>query len=399
MYAAGKRILKRVQQRSRKGMGYLALASTARGTSTSAPTRYKRGPSYTVTTSKKRKKSYTSKLRGGGKRNFTSRNTKPIENNLKGVPKKFVQKVQKVINNDESWGEYIHIGSKQLRQINRDEWNTEDSDEFGTNLNLDSIPALRNAAAILWNSKRSVNDIENSSLNSIDKTTPLRVLNSQIEFFFKSTSSHVVNLELYECVAKMTDSNPASARDWAGTFVDDFNFDVVRDTTLLGPNLQIVGVEPRHLTSLHQKFKVKVHVVKLMPGEHAYLKIRGMRRKYDFTQMQANGASTGRWAKGSKSFFFRIINDVTVSDTINRIHAFQSNFKGGVAMRYQTTYRIAPPKATPQGNVNVTGVALFDVIPVTVNRNVVKIHQSFNGGPEADQQVTFYNPPGTTTVD
>lgn len=341
--------------------------------------------------------SRTRSLGGGSStKKFSSYRPKPIKNSLKGVNKKFVAKVQKVINNNESWGEYMHIGSKQLRQINRDEWNIESADEFSTAFVLDSTFSIQNAASILWNSKTSVNDIEDVS-NNIDKGTAIKVLNSQIEMFFKSTSSHVVNLELYECTSKVMDSSTADARAWAETTFDDYEFSMRRDNASLSPGIARFGVEPRHMTSLHQKFNVKVHKIKLGPGEHSYLKIRGMRRNYDFSQQQGLGGSTERYVKGSKSFFFRIINDVTCSTSINRIHAWPSNEKGGVALRYQTTYRIAPPKMTPIGTITTLPPAF---IPATRVRNVVKIHQSYNSeNDSADQQVTYCNPASLATVD
>lgn len=332
----------------------------------------------------------------GAKRKFVGRKTRPIENNLKGVNKKFVAKVQKVINNNESWGEYMHIGNKQLRQIDRDEYQIESTDEFNTAFVLDSNYSIENAAAILWNSKDSVNNVEDRTL-LLDKGTPIKVLHSQIEFFFKSTSSHVVNLELFECTSKTQDSNAADANAWAQTTFDDYEFTIRRDTAATSNLISRYGVEPRHFTSLHQRFNVKVHKVKLGPGEYSYLKIRGMKKTYDRSQMQGAGADTNRFSRGSKSFFFRIINDVTCSTSINRIHAWPSNSRGGVAMRYQTTYRIAPPKMTPIGNVTTLPPAF---LPVTRVRNVVKIHQSYNSETDSnDQQVTYYNPPGTTTTD
>jgi len=269
-----------------------------------------------------------------------------------------------------------------LRQITTDEWNLESVDEFGFDLQLDTSRCIMNVASgLAIVTRQSTNDIENQSGDLLDTNVPVTVLQSQMELFFKSTSSHTVNLELYECEAK--DGSGSSARDWAEASWDDYQVATARNVAAITPSCRTIGIEPRHMTSLHQHWKVKVHKVKLLPGETSSLVMYGKRKTWDFSGNRGGGAGTHRWMQGSKSFFFRIINDATVSGTAtNRIHQWASNDVGGVAMRYQITYRIAAPKSAYG----------FGTVQARANNRLV-IHQAFNDtAGQADQQVAFYNP-------
>lgn len=335
----------------------------------------------------------------GKRSSFNSYKARPISNKLKGVSKKFVKKVEKVINNNESWGEHIWVGNKQLRQIEVDEYNLESQDEVGNGFFLDTPQSIISSASRLYLGKVTERSLPESLVNglgqsdTIDRACPIKVITSKMDMFFKSTSSHVVNLQLFECTSKGFDLT-ADARDWADASFDDYEFTGDRLTTPLTNGIRIYGVDPRHMTSLHNHFHVKVHSVKLLPGESSSITIKGQSKTHDFSQMMAAGSGLRRWPKGAKSMFFRIINDVSVSTSINRVHAFPSNSQGGVAMRYTRTYRIAPPK-TVANNIPLIGQTANS----TKIRNIVVVSQTFNLDGLTDQQVCYYNPANKTTTD
>jgi len=327
----------------------------------------------------------------GPRKKFKTVRPKVISNRIKGVSKSLVKKVDKIINHRDAWGEYIYWGQQRLRQIFPDVVNFVAQDAFGTPMSMGGMFDVRDAASVLWNGKSMLSNFQTGT-NNLDKEIPIHVIFASMDFFFKSTSSHVVNIEMYECTAKESTNN--SAFDWANSTFDDY-ICRARFSTAAEGNMDIttLGLQARHMTSLHKYYKVKVHKIKMEPGSYSSLRIPICKGKtFDGSQEMTNGGATSEYPKGTKSFWFRIINDITVStpgDTSDgAIHAWNSNNQGGVAMRYKKTYRIAPPRqANPSaGTVNT--------------RNVVKVFFSFPfSDNEADQQVTFANPIGDAGAD
>lgn len=317
----------------------------------------------------------------GDKAKFRKRKAKGISNNLTGVNRKFAKKVQKVIDHRDAWGEYVRVGGKQLRQTNIDEWKREDTDEYGTPLIIGSPLQLRDAASVLFNSKGMISDWTNGTGN-FDKEVPIYVKHQYMTLFFKSTSSHVVNIEVYECTCK--DSTEFSPLSLAESSFDDYIALTQQNTGAAGvPSLGTLGVSSRHMSTLNKYYNVKVHKVKLNPGAFSQMVIKG-RSNYtmDGSQNIEEAGVTLNYTKGTKSVFFRIINDVTVSGTLgDRIHAWNSNSIGGVAMRYEIVNRMQPPNGV-------------------VGKNTLKIFRDIhNVSTETDQQVTLENPAGKAATD
>lgn len=342
--------------------------------------------------SNKRKSSMVTRDLGGPMKKFRTSKPKVISNRLRGVNKKFANKVNKVINHRDAWGEYIYWGQKRLRQIFRDQWTYDATDQLNVPITIGGMVDIRDASSVLWNTKTMASDFTNGTSN-LDKEIPIMAMYAGIDFFFRSTSSHVVNIELFECTAK--ESNDNSAFDWMNSTFDDYINEWKFGTGLAATtDRAVMGVEARHMTSLHKYYRVKVHKIKLDPGSYCTRHIIACRNKtFDGSQEMTNGSTTSKYPKGTKSFFFRVINDITVSATgtisgrAGDIHNWPSNEKGGVAMRYRKTYRIAPPKVpATSGTPNY--------------RNVVKIFQSFLiPDDEKDQQVSFENPVTTANTD
>jgi len=291
----------------------------------------------------------------------------------KGVSKAFVKKVEKVINHDGAYGEYIYFGVKQLRQDDTDYYNHIKFDEQNHLIVLDDYLSVYDAASVLFNQK-GINQNYQITTGNFVPSIDIQLISSNIQFFFRSTSNHSVNIEMYECTFK--DPSSVDAMDLADNSMNDYTIQQknVGVATAIGTS-DTYGIESRHFTTLHQKCNVKVHRFKLEPGEYTSIYVAGRGKRYEgMKNLQANDAYY-QHTKGSKQFWFRVINDITVAGTLtDRIHAFPSSTTGGVAMKYRRTYIVAPVKAA--------GSTTHE------DKNVVRIQQGMHARTtETDQQV------------
>jgi len=295
-------------------------------------------------------------------------------NAVKGVSKKLRVKIEKVINHKGAYGEYIYFGNRQLRQSVTDKYGIFGTDEQNIRWVLDDIDSVYDAASVLFNQKPIAPNYVLGTSN-FDKAMPVTVISSSLSMYFRSTSNHCCNIEVFECTYKSNANTDAleMANDSMNDYVIE-NKEIY--SAVAAAALADFGIESRHLTTLHNSCNVKVHKIKLEPGEFATLVIKGKSNKvYDASKNQDASDTTWDFQRGAKNIFFRVFNDITVSGTLaDRVHQFQSSVTGGVAMRYKRTYRIAQPTA-----IGIT---------TAESKNVVRIQGGYiQRTTETDQQV------------
>lgn len=286
-----------------------------------------------------------------GKQKIYSKKKKVLNPSLKGGMAKFQKKVMKVIQHVNNYGEYIYISTQQLKQGVMDRYGLFPVDKNGVVVTLGSDRALADAVAVCFNGKASAKDYTVTTGN-FTGNNQINLISERLDFFFKSTSSHVVNIQMFEFISKTNhDETPESL---IAESLDDYtnSLKATEDTAQSGPfGFDMPGSEARHLTSAFQKNYIKVHTFKLPPGETASKSFVRGSRVYDPVKAKNGAELPYVFRKGSSTFYFRVINDVTVSGisvlnpdlSASRIHNWPSSRQGGVAMQYQRTIRVMPP--------------------------------------------------------
>ena len=177
----------------------------------------------------------------------------------------------------------------------------------------------------------------------------LHLVSGNIDFFFKSTSGHVVNIELFECTYKKgaPQLSPIDMinESIASQVTSYNNLDSSGLPVSVTYNFERLGTKLSDLPDIWKYLNIKVHRFKIQPGDYASKSFKCFGRKiYDMTLNQKNNA-LNEVGQGSKEFFFRTINDITVSGNVGnaKVNAFNSNNIGGIAMRYTKTYKILQP--------------------------------------------------------
>jgi len=302
------------------------------------------------------------------------------------VNKKFKKNFQKLSNSEKNCGKYTYISNVQLRQTTLDEQSIIFNDVHNLGIRMGGARDILDAASILFGSKTAGIDFD-ATVNNIENDQKIPLVKGTIDFFFKSTSGHVVNVELFECTYKKGTPQVAIPQ-----FINDSiasGVYLARGLSALGVaenqtyNMSYLGSKFEDLQDIWKYFTMKVHKFKLQPGDYAtkHFNVFGS-KTYNMNLNQTNN-STDAFSPGCKVFFFRIINDVTVSGdaTGNKIHAFPSNNKGGIACRYTKTYKILSPTMNA----------------ATVKKVVVGnwCHKTET----TDQQVLYQNPSGSAAID
>lgn len=351
-----------------------------------------RKPSESYTKTMKTKKRTGSALVNAGSARFKTYKPKAINAWPKGISKKFKAKVEKVLDANEFFGEYIYIGNIQLYQSAVD-WHTfVSSDQNTYPLELFTPFQIWDAASILYNHKTPSADTHGDIATGVDHNynynQKMHIIKSYCKYFFKSTSNHVVNVEMYICRPKLATENngyecaAASLNDYSG----GYSSVSVSNT---GMDIKYQGMNVRHWTTLHKFFHVTKKTVKLLPGESSNVYIKGPSNKtLDGSNLQQiNSTSFNKFqpGTGAVSVFFRVTNDVTVGGTVtNHVHSFNSNNVGGVACRYERVIRMREPKQADGIQTNFQG-------------NTIKIgFWAPAKGEATDQQVVYQNPVSLT---
>lgn len=270
--------------------------------------------------------------------------------------RKFTAKVLKAIKSTKCYGEYIYQGHVQLRQDTLDRYGVNMFDYNGRKICLGDLRTAVDAYSICFNGKSLGNDNQ-SLVGNIPKTGTLNVAFEHLSMYFKSTSTHVVNIEVFEVIPKQ---NLLESMRYDTIIYDSFNdyrnrwapFNTALETNF---GVDALGACSRHFTSLYQYYTVKVHKVKLLPGASSALSFKRKARTIDQTKNLDTLDNLFPISKGASYFFFRTINDATVSgNPINPgtqlpCHHWPSNYQGGVSMRYTRTIRCIPDNNLTDG--------------------------------------------------
>lgn len=304
-------------------------------------------------TEKKKKRRYKAYVHGYPKK-FRDRNVRVFNRYPKGVSKKMFTKVNKIINHSKLYGEYKYTSQVRLAMTGLDLINPQSTDEWSAPIQLGTFNEIIDAASVLFNGKTIGADWFVTTGN-IDPSAPLYVEKTSIDFFFKSTSSHVVNIEVLECTPK--GFSPLNALTLANESLQDGDYFVRYGVApgFIPTDTAVMGMTPDHLGRLNENFWVKRHFIKLKPGDYGSLTVKGCKDKvYDGSKLidpLLTDTTTGfHKGYGMKSFIFRTFNDVTVSAVSGDCHNWPSNSQGGVACSYTKTFRIRFPN-----NLNAAG--------------------------------------------
>lgn len=330
--------------------------------------RVRKGAPTRTRTKKHKVEPWRPKFQHGPNRRFLSVRTRPVSAWPKGVNRKFKAKVDKAVTASGLWGEYRYTSQLSIQQTVHDQYAVQFASEVSPGfmpLFMFTPAQLLDAYSVCWNNKLMAQNWTTAT-NNVGVTQKLSVVNSWSNWFFKSTSQHVVNLEMYVFTAKCDQDKSdgteqaqyhiaASYADFKGNFRYGGNATVTLDPTKIGSTAA-------DWIEIYKYFYVKKHVVKLLPGQSSSICVQGPKNKdYDLSTMSANGTLKNMVKGLSKQVYFRIINDVTVSAnaTQGKVAAWQSNQQGGVACRFTTHYRLRPQVGLPATNGNVV-CSFFD---------------------------------------
>lgn len=288
-----------------------------------------------------------------GKRPIYTSKKKVMNRELKGSMRKFQKKVMKVIEHVKNYGEYIYIGDQQLKQGVLDRYGLFPVDAQGVPIVIGSDRALSDAAAVCFNAKAAALDYQVTTGN-FASNNKINLISESLSFFFKSTSSHVVNIQMFEFISKINQDD--SPETLIAESLDDFSnsLKATQNTSQTGAfGFDMLGSEARHLPSVFQKYSVKVHSFKLPPGETASKNFKRGSRTFDPVKAKNGSEQPYLYRKGCSYFYFRVLNDITVSGvselesgSASRVHHWPSNRQGGVALEYKRTIKLMPPPST-----------------------------------------------------
>lgn len=340
-------------------------------------------------------KRYTGKRRGSGvpmnkgavmvhRRRYKKRSTKRKKVAKSYIPNKkrtkFAKRVDKVIEGNVPIAIVSRTQYAQLRQATLDRVNYNNVDQQGYSFDHGTAYSTLHNASMAFNLKTPSNNITGLTDN-LDYRSKIHVVDEKVSYFFKSTSNHVVNIEMYECVSK-TNQDDNAQKD-AGDSGNDqrSNIAVAAGTPVSFAN--IFGFSSDMMIELHKLWRVRVHRFKLLPGESCTKVLSICKNKvFDLAKMLNNG-TLYKYPKGATNVFFRILNDPTVSGGNGDIHHWPSNTQGGVALRVHMKTRIrAPDSAEPP--YKLPGFYVYDASKAVDTAT--------------DQQIAFQNPITTATT-
>lgn len=329
---------------------------------------------------------------------------RPISSKKKmKMSKKFVKKVKAVVESQKNWGKYTAITQAQLRAQGAEIKSIVNTDALGNPFTFLSHKELLHLATVLFNGK---NDNPDWSGTLIDDRIHLNVSSYMVSMFFKSTSSHVVNIEIFKCVKKDTakDEDPISLvnSSYNNSIYNMTNGNAYYngDGTLTYRSLAAgqISASASEWFDLYGEYKVTKQVVKLLPGDYTTRDyIISKDRTIDLSQDQDAG-TLKTYSQGSVTFFFRIINDISVSAGAGglpsgagagQIHAWGSNQQGGVALRITKHVRMLCPEPSNKDQTfsNVNTIRRSEWIPGTTATFGI------------DQQVAYQNPVEKASTD
>lgn len=312
---------------------------------------------------------------GGRRRKSTRKKVKSFVPKVKNT--KFTKKVRKVIQSNLPFGDSTVIQYQQLRQVDIDRYRYYTTCERFFGFVCGNVNDLMNHTSMLWNGKTLQSDWNNTTGN-FSNQTKLNIKSYYVDIFLKSTSSHVVNVEIYECTAKTNTGD--TVLDSIADQPNNMIWRVNDGNSYTG--VEANGLRMSNFTEMLQQWDVKVHRVKLSPGDHTTLTFKIMgNRTVDCSKYLDNG--TAIYAhRGVKDFFFKVINDPTVSAVTGNIHQWFSSSIGGVALKFTRHVRMQCPEVVAEANQK-NAMVCYNGISATATSQ--------------DQQVVVQNPLTTTS--
>mgnify|MGYP000997804792 FL=1 len=325
------------------------------------------------------------------------------------VGRKFKKKVEKVLDYDKPFGEYRYIADQQLRQNSRDTFNEFSTDNNGMYFDFFGPLSVWDAASICFNNKAASPFSRNSTAvtngTNIPYSQTVHVSNSYVEFEFKSTSAHVVNLEMYICQPK-ADNEVAHPSDYINdqtSLQGDQYFYQNPPGTYSQRSVNFMadlGTKNGDWSSCHRVFKIVKVQFKFNPGESKRFFLQGPKNfSIDGQKYGSDGGGSIRtFTKFTKTIFFRVINDPTVcgqTDSVLRqtVGQWNSNNVGGIAMRYMYSVRTRMPDNVAG---DITNLATYNLGLQNQRRNQVMIGNWIKRyETDIDQQVVVMNPIAT----
>lgn len=348
-YRAANRIFRRAVRGTRSGRKYIGAAAGAAAGSYAAK-KYvskKRKATYTATSASKKKKFTKKQSPQGPLVPFRTQRPRAINAWPKGLSHSFEKKVKKAMSINDLWGKYVYISDCQYRQLVPESYNVGYNDENGQPMEFFTPQRLMDAQSIMWNNKL-MGENWNITTDDFATDTKIQVVNSFVKFYFKSTSSHVVNIEFYECRPKVG----ASQHPYDLIF-KSYNCFIDDQRQSGGANIEIlpsmIGTVASDWISLYEQYYVKKHIVKLLPGQSTALTFQGPRnRTVDLSKCENNSALNRFENKSGSIFtFYRVLNDISVSKNTGNVVSWNSNTQGGVAGRCTVTHVLRPPPSLP----------------------------------------------------
>jgi len=313
---------------------------------------------------------------------------------------KFLKKVQAVNSYDKPYGEYIYISDQQLSQSTRDDWAEYSADNNGNYLTQFTPYQIWDAASVCFQGKPPkpnwMADIGQGVDSNIRYKQPIHVINSYTTFEFKSTSAHVVNVEMYICYPKSNFPTEYaincalnSKNGKNNAFYGLSDTDVVTAATY--NELTCNGTTSGMWQMLYREFKVTKVTMKFNPGEAKKHFLQGPKNYTVDGEKHTTAANQlNTHARFAPHVFFRVINDVTVCGVETGItrqyncSQWFSNIQGGVAMRQRRHIRVRMPENTESSTL---------VEKAGEQQNTVIIGRwTKRDTTDVDQQVTVQNP-------
>ena len=346
-----------------------------------------RGGSQSTTKQSKRKRKDVPKRVSGVYRPKKLKICKSVSHKPR-ISKKFRTKVEKCLQYNEPFMVKKSMHNIRLAQTVINEFRHQYLDERGRVLTFNNPQELMHDVSLLQKGKADTDNYGTTAGNMNNDIT-IRQISYTTNWFFKSTSSHVVNIDMFICTAKFHSSENFQAlidNSYVGDY-NDLNTNAGGSGSMGPTNL---NAHPDQWVELYKSFKVRKVSFKLQPGDYTS-KTFSLARNSTFNMSDLQTGGTEHLVrKGGIIVFFRVINDISVSTidaplTEGTVQAFPSNNQGGVACRFQ---RVAHYKPCPIDSTAAT----------TITQNIYRVSEwQQTAEPGTDQQVAYQNPLNVTT--
>jgi len=275
------------------------------------------------------------------------------------VNKKFKRKVESVIDYGRPYGQYHYLSDQQLRQGTRDEYGYFSTDNNSIAFTHFTPYQIWDAASVCFNNKGLSNnptaDTAQGITHNVRYKQEIHVINSYVKMDFKSTSSHVVNIEMYVCYPKSNANieNVDAAIVGSGAQINSaYSYLNTSNAVTSGTfsNFANVCSTPAMWSQLYRDYKVTKTQFKFNPGEKKSHFLQGPKNfTVDGTMIGDDTNTLNTTAKWSPSVFFRVLNDATVNGVNTGTSAttcvsnWPSNYRGGVAFTQERVIRLRMP--------------------------------------------------------